>query len=117
MSESRRSEFVKRLSTVGLGTRESIQVLLGSIVYDIREQVIHRRFTDDDVDAVVAFHDEAEALWRDTIATDPPLEPREMITRLHSLLDACRGRLPQFEAKLERGLRNAERFEGERKKG
>ncbi|NIS64872.1 MAG: hypothetical protein GTO05_06915 [Gemmatimonadales bacterium] len=117
MAESRRSEFVKRLSTVGVGPRESIHVLLGGIVYDIREQAIKKRFSEEEMEAVIEFHDEAEDLWRDTMVSDPPLDPHEIVARLQKLLNACTGPLGQYEARLEHGLRSAERFERKREEG
>ncbi len=114
---SRKEEFVRRLSTMGTGTRESIQVLLAGVVYDIRELTIHDRFEEEDMDAVIGFHDQAEALWRDALATDPPLEPAELIARLRRLAAACdSGPLGQFQAKLERGVERAEQFEQARRR-
>ena len=113
MSESRRDQFMKRLSSVGMGTRESMHVLLGSIVYDVREQVVRKQFNDEEMDAVVAFHDQAEALWRDTLSTDPPLGAEQMVTRLAKLRDASTGALGQYHAKLERGVRSAEEFKAQ----
>ncbi len=110
MREGQRSDFVRRLSTMGLGTRESMHVMLGSIVYDIRAQAVQKRYNDEEMDAVVQFHDQAEALWRDTISTDPPLDPEQMVIRLKKLVDLCSGPLEQFLSKLERGARNAEEF-------
>lgn len=113
MSESRRDQFIKRLSSVGMGTRESVHVLLGSIVYDVREQVVHKQFKDDEMEAVVAFHDQAEALWRDTLSTDPPLATEQMVARLAKLREVCTGPLGQYHAKLDRGARSAEEFRQE----
>jgi len=113
MSDNRREQFIKRLSSVGMGTRESVHVLLGSIVYDVREQVVRKQFKDDEMDAVVAFHDQAEALWRDTLSTDPPLDIEQMVARLTKLRDVCTGPLGQYHAKLERGVRSAEEFRRE----
>lgn len=111
MSEARRDQFIKRLSSVGMGTRESVHVLLGSIVYDVREQVVRKQFKDDEMDAVVSFHDQAEALWRDTLSTDPPLDADRMVARLARLRDASTGPLGQYHAKLDRGVRSAEEFQ------
>jgi hypothetical protein len=113
MADSRREEFVKRLSTVGLGTRESIQIMLGGIVCDIRDGAAQQRYSEDEMDAVIAFHDQAEALWRDAIATKPPLDPQQLTARLRTLRDACTGPLGEFAAKLDRGVEHAERFERE----
>lgn len=106
MSE-KREDFVKRLSTVGFGARESIQVMLSNVVFDIREQVVHKRFRDEEMDTVIAFHDDTEALWRDAIATTPPISPTELHERLAELAKRCTGPLGQFESKLSHGVRNA----------
>ncbi len=117
MTESHRDQFLRRLSSVGMGTRESVHVLLGSIVYDVREQVVRRQFNDDEMETVVAFHDQAEALWRDTLSTDPPLDAEQMVARLTRLRDACAGPLGQYRDKLERGVRSAVEFQQEHAKG
>ncbi|MEE8116239.1 MAG: hypothetical protein V3T28_03940 [Gemmatimonadales bacterium] len=111
MSEIRRSEFVRRISTVGWGARESVQILLGRIVSDIRDGILHNRYDDGDLDEVVAFHDATEALWKDSIATNPPLERHQVTIRLKELLEASRTpALGEFERHLERGVRLAESF-------
>ena len=110
MAENTRDEFLRRLSTVGFGARESVQVMLANLVYDVRERVVRKRFRDEEMDGVIAFHDEAEKLWGDVMATDPLLDPNEMVTRLKNLLDDCRGPLGQYERKLAHGLHNAEEF-------
>ena len=115
MGESRRSEFLKRLSTVGFGPREAIEVVLASIVHDVREQAVHKRFEEGEMETVVKFHDDAEHLWRDSMAIDPPIEPGELKQRLAQLLSEATGPLGQFNTKLERCLRNVE--EMEKKKG
>ena len=110
MADHTRDEFLKRLSTVGFGARESVQVMLANLVYDIRERVVRKRFRDEEMDEVVAFHDEAEKLWGSVMATDPLLDPDEMVSRLKKLLDACKGPLAQYERKLAHGLQNAKEF-------
>ena len=116
MSENRRADFVKRISSIGWGTRESIQMLLGGIVSDLREDIIRDRFSDDELGTVVAFHDDAEELWRDTVATNPPLGLDSMVERLRTLLDACGApALAGFESRLQRGVRDAEGFLNARK--
>lgn len=112
MSETRRSDFVRRLSTVGWGARESIQVILGRVVSDVREEIVRKRFDDEALDQVVAFHDAAEKLWQQSIATNPPLAKAQLTRRLRELLEAGRAaRLDEFERPLERAVRIAEEFE------
>ncbi len=112
MSETRRSDFVRRISTVGWGAREAIQVILGRVVADLREEIVRKRFDDDVLDDVVAFHDAAEKLWQESIATNPPLDKDELTRRLRELLESSRSKhLDEFERRLERGVRLAEEFE------
>jgi hypothetical protein len=116
MAENTRDDFLKRLSTVGFGARESVQVMLANLVYDVRERVVRKRFRDEEMDQVVAFHDEAEKLWGDVMATDPLLDPDEMVSRLKKLLSDCEGPLAQYERKLAHGVHNAEEFAKSREK-
>ena len=112
MSDTRRSDFVRRISTVGWGAREAIQVILGRVVADLREEIVHKRFDDDVLDDVVAFHDVVEKLWQESIATNPPLDKDELTRRLRELLESSRSKhLDEFERRLERGVRLAEEFE------
>ena len=93
-------------------TDEAIQVILGRVVSDVREEIVRKRFDDDVIDHVVAFHDAAEKLWQESIATNPPLEKDELTRRVRELLESSRSmHLDEFEGRLERGLRLAEEFE------
>lgn len=112
MSETRRSDFVRRISTVGWGAREAIQVILGRVVSDLRDEIVRKRLDYDDLDDVVAFHDAAEKLWQESIATNPPLDKDELARRLRELLELSRSaHLDEFELRLERGVRLAEEFD------
>ena len=114
MSESRRSEFVRRLSSVGWGARESIQVLLAHVVTDVRESIVKKQYPEADMDQIVAFHDAAEQLWKEAIATNPPLERSILHDRLVALLEQAKHpALAEFERRIERGVRMAERFADE----
>ena len=89
MGESRREAFLKRLSTVGFGAREAIEVMLSDIVHDIREQVVQKRFREEEMEQVAVFHDQAEDLWRDVVKTDPPIAASALTRRMRELLLAC----------------------------
>jgi hypothetical protein len=117
MPDSRRDQFITRVSTVGWGTRESIQVMLGAVVSDVREGVVRGKYGEAELDAVVDFHDRAEVLWRETIASDPPIAIDRLTIQLRELVRACRDdpALAEFELKLGRGLRDAEALEQTRK--
>jgi hypothetical protein len=115
---NRRDQFIARVSTVGWGTRESIQALLGAVVTDVREGVVRGKYREHELDAVVEFHDSAEGLWRQTIATNPPIGIEEIISRLERLVQACREpALSEFEQRLDRGLRDAKTLEEAKRKG
>lgn len=113
MEQSRRDQFVARVSTVGWGTRESIQALLGAVVAEVREGVISGRYDDGEMDAVVDFHDQAEYLWRQTIATNPPIPIPDLCEHLEDLIEASKTEpvLAMFEQRLDRGLRDARALE------
>jgi hypothetical protein len=111
MGESRREAFLKRLSTVGFGARESIEVMLSDIVHDIREQVIQKRFREEEMDQVAEFHDLAEDLWRGVVKTDPPIAASALTKRMRELLLACVGPLAQYQRRIEHGVRAADEFE------
>jgi hypothetical protein len=101
MTHSQRDRFLKRLSTVGTGLREDIQLKLGTIVVDLRELVIEGTLPDHEVAAAVALHDRAEALWQETLRSNPPLSPDELVARVQELRDACDGPVAGFRLRLD----------------
>ena len=111
MRESRRGDFLNRISSVGWGTRENVQMLIGAVVTTIRDQVADGAFDEDDMQEVVAFHDANEEFWRATMVTNPPIAAAAMIEKLHELLARCVGPLADFRIQLERALQQAEIFE------
>ncbi len=111
MSADRRGQFLNRISSVGWGMRENVQLLTGAVVTTIREQVVDGAFSDDEMPEVVAFHDAAEEFWRATMATNPPMEPAAMVAGLRDLLQQCVGPLAGFQIQVERALDQAGLFE------
>jgi hypothetical protein len=101
MSESPRDRFIKRLSTVGAGLRQDIQLALAVIVTDLRDLVIQGTLPDDDVAPAVGLHDRVEALWQATLRSNPPLAPDEILARLVELRDGCDGPVAGFRLRLE----------------
>ena len=85
-------------------------MLLGGVVCDLRDLVFENVFSEDEMDAVVAFHDDAEDLWHLSMATNPPMEPEVMIERLRKLEHACTGPLAGFQVRLERAVGKANAF-------
>jgi hypothetical protein len=103
---------MKRISSVGWGARETIQIILGRVVADIREGIVQKKYDESDLDELVAFHDRAEALWQASISTNPPIDKHELAKRVQELRATCKSPvLAEFERRLERGMRVAEEFE------
>jgi hypothetical protein len=111
MSDDQRAEFLNRISSVGWGSRENVQMLLGGIVTTIREQVAEGGFGEDEMEQVVAFHDATEEFWRDTMSTNPPMPPRQLIEGIRKLRDQCVGPLAGFVVQVERAMDQAELFD------
>lgn len=114
-SDSRRDKFLHRISTVGGGTRQAIQMLVGGMVYDIRDMVERGVFDDGDMGMVVAFHDRAEEFWHRTMVTNPPLDPNLMVAGLRRLRDDCMGPLAGFQLRLDQAIEKAKAFAAARK--
>lgn len=110
MSETRRDRFLQRISTVGGGTRDAIQMLLGGIVIDLRDFVERGIFTDEEMDTVVPFHDKVEEFWRHTMVSNPPMEPLLMVSGLKHLRASCVGPVAGFQLRLDQALDKATTF-------
>jgi hypothetical protein len=117
MNTSRRDRFLKRISTVGGGTREDIQMALGGIVFDLRDMVERGMFTEEEMESVVRFHDRVEELWRNTIVSNPPMEPLLMVSGLRQMCDSCTGPVVGFRPRLEQALEKAKSFADSRQHG
>jgi len=110
MTHTRRDKFLQRISSVGGGTRDAIQMLMGSIVLDLRDFVERGIIDEGEMDVAVTFHDEAEEFWRRTMQTKPPLEPLLMVSGLRQLCDGCVGPLVGFRPRLDQALKKAKTF-------
>lgn len=114
MTEGHREKFLRRISSVGWGTRDSVQMLVGALVSSIREEVADGRVAEEDVPIVAAFHDQAEEYWRATLATNPPMPPDEMVIGLDHLCHMCVGPLAGYRVQLDRARANADMFARQR---
>ena len=110
MTGSRRDRFLQRISTVGGGTREAIQMLLGGVVLDLRDMVERGIFSEEEMDVVVPFHDQIEEFWRHTMESNPPMEPLLMVAGLRRLRDGCVGPVAGFQPRLDQALEKATTF-------
>ena len=108
IGRNKRDAFLQRISTVGGGVREAIQMGLGSIVYDVRDMVARGVYDEEEMDLVVAFHDQTEEFWRRTMATTPPMDAALMVAGLKRLHDKCTGPLAGFSVRLEQAIEKAQ---------
>jgi len=109
-SDSKREAFLHRISTVGGGVREDIQMMLGSVVCDVRDMVERGVLQEEDMDTVIVFHDQAEAFWRRAMATAPPLDPQLMVAGLRRLRALCTDALAGFAPRLDHAIEEAKLF-------
>jgi len=105
--DNKRQAFLRRISTIGGGAREDVQMILGSIVCDLRDMVERAVFQEEEMDTVVAFHDQTEAFWRRTMATTPPLDPALMLAGLKRLRESCGEPLAGFAPRLDHAMERA----------
>jgi hypothetical protein len=85
-------------------------MVLGGIVFDLRDQVARGMFTEDEMEPVVSFHDRVEEFWRRTIVSNPPMEPLLMVAGLRQLCEGCTGPVVGFQPRLEQALKKAKTF-------
>jgi hypothetical protein len=85
-------------------------MMLGSIVYDVRDMVERGVFREEEMDAVVSFHDRTEAFWRRTMATSPPMDPKLLLAGLRQLHTLCVEPLAGFAPRLDHVIEQAELF-------
>ena len=110
MTNTRRDKFLQRISTVGGGTREAIQMLIGGIVMDVRDFVERGIFSEEEMDTVVDFHDRVEEFWRDTLVSNPPIPAKELVKQLRSLREITIGPVQSFQLRVDQALLKAESF-------
>jgi len=109
-SDGKREAFLHRISTVGGGVRDDVQMMLGGIVCDLRDMVERGVFQEDEMDAVIPFHDQTEAFWRHTMATSPPIDPQLMVAGLRRLRTLCNDPLAGFAPRLDQAIEQARLF-------
>ena len=110
MNQSRRDRFLRRISTVGGGTRDAIQMAIGGVVFDLRDMVERGVFSEDEMELVVSFHDQAEEFWRRTMSTTPPMDPQLMVSGLRRLREECKGPLEGFGVRVDQAVERAQSF-------
>ena len=107
MVQRRRTNIVKRLSLAGWKERESVALLLGSVVLDLRDTLRSGELPEDEMEDAQRFHQEASVLWESALSTDPIVEPKELLLRLTSLVGSCPESMIPYRKRLERAVAKA----------
>jgi len=105
-----RGSIASRFSTVGGGTRDAIQMGVGSIVCDVRDMVERGVFAEEEMEAVIGFHDHTEEFWRQLMATAPPMDPTLIVAGLRQLRALCSQALAGFAVRVDQMIEKAEAF-------
>ena len=116
MIDQSRSSFVKRLSGAGWNPRESVQLLLHSIVADIGDGVAKGAYSEEELEQVTVFRVELQKLWHLMHETDPPIDPALLHQRLESLrAQYTRNPLAAFDRRMKRAVAKAEKLKQKRR--
>ncbi len=115
MIDRRRSNFVKQLSGAGWNPRESVQLLLHSIVADIGDGVAKGAYSKEELEQVTAFRMELQKVWHLMHETDPQVDPALLKQRLESLRTQCKKKpLSAFGRRMKRAIAKAEMLKQKR---
>jgi hypothetical protein len=101
MTFRRRSDRVKRLTIEGWKTAEAAQLLVSSVVFDLRDALRGNTFGDDS-ESAAALQQSLWALYEAMISVDPMLPVADARQRLESIIPRCIGPLDLYRARLER---------------
>lgn len=75
-------------------------MILGGIVYDVRDQIVEGLYADEELESVVSFHDATEELWRLALSTRPVIAPDVLLARLKRLHGMAVGPLLGYRERL-----------------
>ena len=103
MTFRRRSDRVKRLTIQGWKAHEAIQLLVSSVVFDLRD-ALQSGTLGDEAEQVAAFQHDVKALYEALLSVDPIIEAATARQRLEALIAACTGPVEAYRPRLERAL-------------
>lgn len=103
---------MKRLSGAGWNPRESVQLLLHSIVAESGMVSLRGCTLKEELEQVTAFRVELQRVWHVTHETDLQIDPALLQQRLGSLRAQCRRKpLSAFGRRMKRAVAKAEMLE------
>lgn len=103
MTSRRRSDRVKRLTVQGWKQRESAQLLVSSVAFDLRDALRANEFGDASEGPARFFQD----LWKtyeSMLSVDPAVPDAELREQLEGLCNRCVGALESYRPRLERAI-------------
>jgi hypothetical protein len=107
MTFRRRSDRVKRLTIQGWKAHEAVQLLISSVVFDLRDAV-QSGTLGEAAEPVALFQRDVRLLYDALLSIDPVIEPAVLRGRLEALIAACTGPVAAYRPRLERALAKLE---------
>jgi hypothetical protein len=103
MSPKRRSDAIRRISKDGWKKSEAIEVILSSIVFDLRD-LMRQKIPGGDAALVNSFFEEVKKVFQLTLIVDPPMDPTMLKQRIEGLRGLANGPLLRFGERLDKAL-------------
>lgn len=99
----RRSDAIRTISKDGWKKAEAIEVILSSIVFDVRD-LMRQKIPGGDQALVANFFEEVKKVFQLTLLVDPPMDPTQLKLRLEGLRGLANGPLLRFGERLDKAL-------------
>ena len=99
----RRSDAIRAISKDGWKKAEAIEVILSSIVFDVRD-LMRQKIPGGDQALVANFFEEVKKVFQLTLIVDPPMSPEMLQQRLVNLRGLANGPLLRFGERLDKAL-------------
>jgi hypothetical protein len=99
----RRSDAVRSISKDGWKKAEAVEVVLSSIVFDVRD-LMRQKIPGGDAALVSQFFEEAKKVFQASLSVDPPMDQKILVERLNGLRGLCTGPLMRFGERLDKAL-------------
>lgn len=107
MSPKRRSDAIRRISADGWKKSEAVEVILSSIVFDLRD-LMRQKIPGGDAALVAHFFEETKKVFQLTLSVDPPMDPRILKDHLAALRGLANGPLLRFGERIDKALERLE---------
>ncbi|HEY2824538.1 MAG TPA: hypothetical protein VGI83_03240 [Gemmatimonadales bacterium] len=103
MRPKRRSDAIRNISKDGWKKAEAVEVILSSIVFDVRD-LMRQKIPGGDAALVAQFFEETKKVFQLTLSVDPPMDPKLLKARLEELRGLANGPLLRFGERLDKAL-------------